>query len=293
MRVDRLMRKHGLRSVRSPPKRRYKSGKPAVVAPNRLQRQFTVDQPDRSGVTDITYLRTAEGWLYLAVVIDLYSRAVIGWSMKSTLARELALDALLMAIWRRRPTGEVIIHSDQGVQYGSDDWRRLCREHGLEVSMSRRGNCWDNSVAESFFSSLKKERIRGRVRRPPYLSSSPVSSSIPHEKEIERSRYRRRGSHRLAGGDGALLDRYRTKPVAPPRTLWQSQQRLHRHKLILLALPYLSLGIEQSRQKPRHIGMNRELMSHAVVRYRGGHALEIQDIPKDPKFLSPVIRRAC
>lgn len=112
-----------------------------------MQRQFTVKQPDLAWVTDITYLRTAEGWLYLAVVIDLYSRAVIGWSMKSSLARELAMDALLMAIWRRRPTSEVVIHSDQGVQYGSDDWRRFCREHGLEVSMSRRGNCWDNSVA--------------------------------------------------------------------------------------------------------------------------------------------------
>ena len=142
-RVERLMRQKGLRSVRSPLRRRYKGGKPAVVAPNRLQRRFTVKQPDLAWVTDITYLRTAEGWLYLAVVIDPYSRAVIGWSMKSSLARELAMDALLMAIWRRRPTSEVVIHSDQGVQYGSDDWRRFCREHGLEVSMSRRGNCWE------------------------------------------------------------------------------------------------------------------------------------------------------
>jgi len=162
-RVERLMHQHGLRSVRSPLLRRYKGGKPAVVAPNRLQRQFTVERPDLAWVTDITYLRTAEGWLHLAVVIDLYSRAVIGWSMKSSLARELAMDALLMAVWRRRPTSEVVIHSDQGVQYGSDDWRRFCRENGLVVSMSRRGNCWDNSVVESFFSSLKKERVRGRV----------------------------------------------------------------------------------------------------------------------------------
>lgn len=99
-------------------------------------------------MTDITYLRTWEGWLYLAVVLDLYSRQVIGWSMKPTLARELALDALLMAIWRRRPKGVVMIHSDQGVQYGSDDWQRFCATHGLEVSMSRRGNCrttrWPN-----------------------------------------------------------------------------------------------------------------------------------------------------
>lgn len=110
-----------------------------------------------------TLCLTAAGWLYLAVVIDLYSRAAIGWSIKSSLARELALDALLMAIWRPRPTSEIVIHSDQGVQYGSDDWRRFCREHGLEVSMSRRGNGWENSVAEPFSSSLKKERARGRV----------------------------------------------------------------------------------------------------------------------------------
>ena len=188
-RVERLMRKHGLRSVRSPLRRRYKGGKPAVVAPNRLQRQFNVAHPDRAWVTDITYLRTAEGWLYLAVVIDLYSRAVIGWSMKSSLARELAMDALLMAIWRRRPEAGVVIHSDQGVQYGSDDWRRFCREHGLEVSMSRRGNCWDNSVAESFFSSLKKERVRGRV----YSSREEARSDVFDYIEVFYNRQRRHG----------------------------------------------------------------------------------------------------
>lgn len=188
-RVERLMRKHGLRSVRSPLRRRYKAGKPAVVAPNRLQRQFNVAHPDRAWVTDITYLRTAEGWLYLAVVIDLYSRAVIGWSMKSSLARELAMDALLMAIWRRRPEAGVVIHSDQGVQYGSDDWRRFCHEHGLEVSMSRRGNCWDNSVAESFFSSLKKERARGRV----YGSREEARSDVFDYIEVFYNRQRRHG----------------------------------------------------------------------------------------------------
>ena len=111
-RVERLMRAHGLRSVRSPQRYRYKTGKPSAVAPNKLQRQFTVPAPDQAWVTDITYLRTAEGWLYLAVVLDLFSRAVIGWSMKATLARELALDALLMAIWRRRPKTTVMTGSD-------------------------------------------------------------------------------------------------------------------------------------------------------------------------------------
>jgi putative transposase len=150
-RIERLMHAQSMRSVRTPKKHRYRTSKPATVASNRLQRQFAVGEPDRAWVTDITYLRTWEGWLYLAVVLDLYSRQVIGWSMKPTLARELALDALLMAIWRRRPKGPVVIHSDQGVQHGSDDWQRFCAAHGLEVSMSRRGNCWDNSAAGSFF----------------------------------------------------------------------------------------------------------------------------------------------
>lgn len=188
-RVARLMREHGLRSVRSPQRRRYKGGKPAVVAPNRLQQQFSASAPDQSWVTDITYLRTAEGWLYLAIVIDLYSRAVIGWSMKSTLAKELALDALLMAIWRRRPKSSVVIHSDQGVQYGSDDWRRFCREHDLEISMSRRGNCYDNSVAESFFSSLKKERIRGKI----YTTRNEARGEVFDYIEVFYNRQRRHG----------------------------------------------------------------------------------------------------
>ena len=115
--------------------------------------------PDAAWVTDITYIRTWEGWLYLAVVIDLHSRIVVGWSTKPTLARELVLDAVLMAVWKRKPRHEVIVHSDQGCQYGSDDWQRFCRTHKLVTSMSRRGNCWDNAVAESFFSSLKKERL--------------------------------------------------------------------------------------------------------------------------------------
>jgi putative transposase len=187
-RVERLMRERGLRSVRSPLRRRYR-GKPSVVAPNRLQRQFTVEHPDQVWVTDITYLRTAEGWLYLAVVLDLYSRAVIGWSMKPSLAKELALDALLMAIWRRRPKAPLMIHSDQGVQYGSDDWQRFCRAHGLDVSMSRRGNCWDNSVAESFFSSLKKERVRNRIYRTRDEARSDVFDYI----EVFYNRQRRHG----------------------------------------------------------------------------------------------------
>ena len=95
--------------------------------------------------------------------MDLFSRKVVGWSMQATLVRDLVLDAILMAVWRRKPEPGLVIHSDQGSQYGSDDWHRFCRAHGLRPSMSRRGNCWDNAVAESFFSSLKKERVRRRI----------------------------------------------------------------------------------------------------------------------------------
>ena len=162
-RVARIMREHRIRALRGYKRPRYKAGAPAVVAPNRLEQQFTMAAPDKAWVTDITYLRTYEGFLYLAVVLDLYSRMVVGWSMKPSLHRDLVLDALVMAVWRRQPKQPVIIHSDQGAQYGSDDWQRFCRDHDLDTSMSRRGNCFDNAVAESFFSSLKKERVRRRI----------------------------------------------------------------------------------------------------------------------------------
>jgi len=163
-RVHRLMRREGLRSQsgyrRRPAPRR---GRPSVIAPNRLQQQFNIAEPNRAWVTDITYIRTHEGWLYLAVVLDLFSRQVIGWSMQTRIDRELVLDALLMAVWRRQPRHEVIVHSDQGSQFGSHDWQAFLKAHGLVASMSRRGNCHDNAVAESFFQLLKRERIRRRI----------------------------------------------------------------------------------------------------------------------------------
>jgi len=119
--------------------------------------------PDRAWVTDITYIRTHEGWLYLAVVIDLYSRRVVGWSMQSRMQMDLVLSALLMAVWRRKPKQKVIIHSDQGSQFTGHEWQKFLGEHNLEASMSRRGNCHDNAVAESFFQLLKRERIRRRT----------------------------------------------------------------------------------------------------------------------------------
>ncbi len=138
-------------------------GKPAVVADNTLDRQFEVDAPDRVWVTDTTYIRTHEGWSYLAVVIDLFSRRVIGWSMQSRMTTDLALQALLAAVWRRKPKQKVMIHSDQGSQFTGGEWQSFLGKHNLVASMSRRGNCHDNAVAESFFQLLKRERIRRRT----------------------------------------------------------------------------------------------------------------------------------
>lgn len=177
-RVARLMRTHRIQALRGYKAPRRIAGRPSIIAPNRLNREFTVERPDQVWVTDITYIRTWQGWLYLAVVMDLYARRVVGWSMKPTLAKEIVLDALLMAVWRRRPEAEVLVHSDQGSQYGSDDWLRFCRTNRLEPSMSRRGNCWDNAVAESFFSSLKKERVKKRIYKTRDLARADVFDYI-------------------------------------------------------------------------------------------------------------------
>jgi putative transposase len=135
-------------------------GSPAVLADNTLNREFDVDAPNQFWVTDITYIRTHEGFLYLAVVIDLFSRRVIGWSMQGRTYAELPLQALLMAVWRRKPKTKVHVHSDQGSQFTSHEWQEFLEQHNLVPSMSRRGNCWDNAVVESFFNLLKRERIR-------------------------------------------------------------------------------------------------------------------------------------
>jgi len=177
-RVAKIMRIHKIKAIRGYKAPRAIAARPSIIAPNKLQREFTVEKPDVAWVTDITYLRTWQGWLYLAVVVDLYSRKVVGWSMKPTLARELVLDALIMAVWRRRPQSRVMIHSDQGSQYGSDDWLRFLKANNLEPSMSRRGNCWDNAVAESFFSSLKKERVKKRIYKTRDLARADVFDYI-------------------------------------------------------------------------------------------------------------------
>jgi putative transposase len=189
-RVARLMSEAKLKSIRGYKKPRHHSGKPAIAAPNRLSQQFTMPKPDAAWVTDITYIRTYEGWLYLAVVIDLYSRSVVGWSMKPTMKTDIVLDALLMAIWRRKPKQPVIIHSDQGSQFASDDFSRWCKDNRLIPSMSRRGNCYDNAVAESFFSSLKKEIIKKKI----YATRQDAQSEIFEYIEVFYNR-KRRHSH--------------------------------------------------------------------------------------------------
>jgi len=134
-----------------------------VITDNTLARQFDVAAPDTVWVTDITYIKTHEGWSYLAVVIDLFSRRVVGWSMQSRMTTDLVSQALLAAVWRRKPKTKVMIHSDQGSQFTSKEWQSFLGKHNLEASMSRRGNCHDNAVAESFFQLLKRERIRRKT----------------------------------------------------------------------------------------------------------------------------------
>lgn len=162
-RVYRLMKAAGLRAQVGYRRPRAKTGTVSVLAPNRLQQQFEVARPNETWVSDITHLRTHEGWLYLAVVIDLYSRRVIGWSMQPRIKKELVLNALLMAVWRRKPESVVTVHSDQGSQYTSHDWQAFLKDNNLQASMSRRGNCHDNAVAESFFQLLKRERIKRHI----------------------------------------------------------------------------------------------------------------------------------
>ncbi|WP_421904953.1 IS3 family transposase [Mameliella sp.] len=165
-RVARLTRLAGITAQIGYKRRPGKyGGKPSVVVDNTLDRQFDVEAPDKVWVTDITYIRTQEGFAYLAVVIDLFSRRVVGWCMRSRQSTDVVLQALLMATWRRKPKAEVLIHSDQGSQFTSMDWAAFLKAHDLEHSMSRRGNCHDNAVAESFFNLLKRERIRRRTYR--------------------------------------------------------------------------------------------------------------------------------
>ena len=159
-RIGRLLAQAGLRcKTRRKCKAPKTSGPAQTVAPNQLNREFTVQAPDKVYVGDITYLPTGEGWLYLAVVLDLCSRAVVGWSMANHMRAELVTQALSMAIGQRQPAAGLIMHTDRGSQYGAESYRQLLTQHGMQPSMSRKGNCWDNAVAESFFHTLKTELI--------------------------------------------------------------------------------------------------------------------------------------
>lgn len=159
-RIGRIMQEAQLRCKT---KRRFKattdSKHTLPIAPNQLDREFKVDTPDRVYAGDITYIPTAEGWLYLAVVIDLYSRHVVGWSMADNMRTPLVNDALIMAIWKRKPKKGLLWHTDRGSQYASDSHRKLLKQFGIQQSMSRKGNCWDNAVSESFFHTLKTECV--------------------------------------------------------------------------------------------------------------------------------------
>jgi putative transposase len=165
--IERLMRAQALRAR---PRRR---GLPkdegerlaAAVAPNLLDRQFAAERPNQKWIADFTYLWTAEGWLYVSAVIDLFSRRVVGWSMKAEMTAELVTDALVMAIWRRGKPDALLHHSDQGSQYTSEQFQRLMADNGVSCSMSRSGNVWDNAAMESFFSSLKTERTARKTYR--------------------------------------------------------------------------------------------------------------------------------
>jgi transposase InsO family protein len=159
-RVARLMRDHGIVGKR---RRRFRtttdSNHAMPVAPNVLERRFEVDAPNKVWVTDITYVWTREGWLYLAAILDLYSRAVVGWAMSESLSRDIALRALDMALRSRQPLPGLVHHSDRGCQYASADYQHELATHGVVCSMSRKGDCWDNAVAESFFATLKTELV--------------------------------------------------------------------------------------------------------------------------------------
>jgi transposase InsO family protein len=198
-RIGRLMREEDLQ-VQT--KRKFKvttdSNHDKPIAPNLLNRDFSVNNPDTVYVGDITYIPTREGWLYLAVVIDLFSRAVVGWSMGSRITASLVNGALLMALWKRKPAKGLLFHSDQGSQYASDCHQKLLNDHGAKASMSKKGDCWDNAVAESFFHTLKTEL----VHHCNYESREEARASIFEYIEVF---YNRQRLHSANGYEAPLI----------------------------------------------------------------------------------------
>jgi putative transposase len=189
--VAESMRRQGLRAkARKKFKATTNSNHNLPVAPNLLAQDFTAERPNTKWVSDITYLWTDEGWLYLATVIDLFSRRVIGWALSERMTADLACDALTMALWRRRMPRGVMVHSDRGSQYCSRDYQRLIKKHGLRCSMSAKGNCYDNACAESFFHTLKVELIHGERFRTRLEMREAIFEYI----EIDYNRNRRHSS---------------------------------------------------------------------------------------------------
>lgn len=188
-RVRRLMKAEGIRAeIGYGTKPRHRGGPPGMVE-NVVNRDFSPTAPNKVWVTDITYIRTYEGWSFLAVIVDLYSRQVVGWAMQSQMTTDLVLQALVSAVWKRKPAAGLIIHSDQGSQFTSSDWLSLLKQRGMIPSMSRRGTCHDNAVAESFFSALKKERIKRRI----YPTRDEARSDVFNYIEMFYNPIRRHG----------------------------------------------------------------------------------------------------
>lgn len=188
-RVARLMRTYNLKpkTVRSFKVVTTDSNHKLPVAPNRLKQQFSADRPDQLWLTDITYVPTAEGWLYLAVVLDVYSRRIVGWAMSDSLHRQLVIDALQMAITVRQPPPGLLHHSDRGSQYASDEYQALLTRAGMVTSMSRKGNCYDNAPVESFFGTFKTELVFHQQ----YATRAEARLDIFEYIEVFYNRFRR------------------------------------------------------------------------------------------------------
>ena len=188
--VARLMHNAGLKGC---PKRRFRRIQGASpshpVAPNLLQQDFSATRANQRWAADITFIATRQGWLYLAVVMDLFSRRIVGWSMNQRIGRHLVMDAMIMALGYRQPNGPLLHHSDRGSQYTSDDFRDLLAKHHIDCSMSARGSCYDNAAMESFFSLLKRERVRRRT----YATREEAKADIFDYIECFYNRRRKHG----------------------------------------------------------------------------------------------------
>lgn len=190
-RVERLMKENNIRAKMS---KKFKittdSKHTYPVADNILNREFSVDKKDRVWVSDITFINTSEGWLYLCIIMDLFSRHIVGWSMDNHMRTDLLIDAFNMAYKKRKPESGLLFHSDRGAQYASNNFSNLIKTKKFIASMSRKGNCWDNAPAESFFHSLKTEEVNFRM----YKTRAEAKRSVFEYIEVFYNRYRRHSS---------------------------------------------------------------------------------------------------